>query len=78
METRQQSEQHICHFFRSTLVTACFFHSTLATAWRPFRLTSATTRLLSKADEEDDEDPFTELEEDEDELSENKIAMEDC
>ena len=41
-------------------------------------VTSATARLLSGADEEDDEDPFAELEEDEDELSENEIVMEDC
>ena len=41
-------------------------------------VTSATAWLLSRADEEDDKDPFTELEEDEDELSENEIVMKDC
>ena len=41
-------------------------------------VTLATARLLSGADEEDDEDPFAELKEDEDELSENEIVMEDC
>ena len=41
-------------------------------------ITSATARLLSKTDEEGDEDPFVELEEGEDKLSENEIAMEDC
>ena len=40
-------------------------------------LSSATARLLSGADE-DDVDPFAELEEDEDELSENEIVMDDC
>ena len=41
-------------------------------------MTSAKARLLSGADEEDDKDPFTELEEDKDELSKNEIVMEDC
>ena len=41
-------------------------------------MTLATARLLSGADEEDDEDPFTELEEDKDELSKTEIVMEDC
>ena len=37
-------------------------------------VTSATAWLLSRADEEDNEDPFAELEENEDELSENKLS----
>ena len=41
-------------------------------------ITSATAQLLSIADKQDNKDPFTELEEDEDELSENEIVMEDC
>ena len=41
-------------------------------------VTSATARLLSEADEEDDQDPFMEHEEDEEELSENEIVIEDC
>ena len=41
-------------------------------------MTSATAWLLSGADEEDNQDPFAELEEDEDKLSKNEIVMEDC
>ena len=41
-------------------------------------ITSETARLLSRADEEGDEDLFADLEEDEDELSENKIVLKDC
>ena len=55
----------------------CLEDSGVAAAARE-TVTSATARLLSGADEEDEEDPFVELEEDEDELSENEIVMEDC
>ena len=41
-------------------------------------VTSATARLLSRADKEDAEDPFAELEEDEYDLRVNEVVMEDC
>ena len=40
-------------------------------------MTSVTAWLLSGGNKEDDQNPFAGLEEDEDELSENKIVMED-
>ena len=40
-------------------------------------MTSATAQLISRVDKEDDEDPFAELEEDEDDLSENEIVIKD-
>ena len=55
--------------------THCFKDGGMAAAARE-TVTSATARLLFAADEEDDEDPFAEVEEDE--LSENEIVMEDC
>ena len=51
----------------------CLKDGGVATAARE-TVTSATARLLSGPDEEDNEDPFAELEEDEDEFSEPEAS----
>ena len=59
------------------LLPCCLIDGGVAAAAQE-TITSATTRLLSRADEEDHEDPFVEIEENEEKISDNKIVMDNC
>ena len=66
------------HLFRSTSATARLLLFDLSDSQEFILFNLGDNPSHSGVDEEDDKDPFAELEEYEDEISENEIVMGDC